>query len=179
MELIERNCSIISGKAGLEPLAVFSSFPVFCGCVDTGPEKDLFADMTWCIDRETGVIQLSKLIPLEVLYQAQHVDGCGATWESYSAGFASFISEQRPRSVLEIGGGQGRLKGLIAQGTDPRIAAQPGPGHEPRAERAIAGKKTFIQQMRQDITDIGLVVAMENDAIIVIIIKAIIKSCFQ
>lgn len=113
MKLIERKHSVITGRDGLEQLVVLKHFPVFFGCTDSGPENDLFADMIWCIDRETGVIQLSKLVPLEVLYQMQHVDGCGPTWENYYDSFSSFISEQKPSRILEIGGGQGRLAELV------------------------------------------------------------------
>ena len=113
MELIDRSWSVITGKKDLEQLVILKNFPVFFGCVDSEPEKDLFADMIWCIDRETGVIQLSKLVPLEILYQMQHVDGCGPTWERYYNSFASFISEQIPCRILEIGGGQGRLAELV------------------------------------------------------------------
>lgn len=112
MELIERKHSVISGKKDLEELVILKHFPVFFGCIDSGPEEDLFADMIWCIDRQTGVVQLSKVVPLEVLYQMQHVDGCGPTWENYYNSLASFISEQKPYRILEIGGGQGRLAEL-------------------------------------------------------------------
>jgi len=112
MKFIERSRSVITDKEDMEQLTVLKNFPVFFGCVDSRPEEDLFADMIWYIDRETGVIQLSELIPLEVLYQKQHVDGCGPTWESYYNSFASFISEQMPCQVVEIGGGQGRLAEL-------------------------------------------------------------------
>ena len=97
MKLIDRERSVVTGKAGLEQLVVLKRFPVFFGCVDTGTEDDLFADMVWAIDRETGVVQLSKLIPQEVLYQAQHVDGCGPTWEKYYDSFAAYVSAQKPR----------------------------------------------------------------------------------
>ena len=113
MKLIERKHSVISGKEDLEQLVVLKHFPVFFSCTDKSPEEDLFADMTWCIERETGIIQLSKVVPLEVLYQMQHVDGCGPTWEKYYNSFASFVSEQKPHRVLEIGGGQGRLAELV------------------------------------------------------------------
>ncbi|MCK5602891.1 class I SAM-dependent methyltransferase [Candidatus Pacearchaeota archaeon] len=113
MKLIERKNSVLSGRNNMEQLVVLKDFPVFFGCTDSEPENDLFADMIWCIDRETGVIQLSKLVPLDILYQMQHVDGCGSVWENYYNSFASFISEQKPSNILEIGGGQGRLADLV------------------------------------------------------------------
>jgi len=109
MNLIERNNSVITRKNNLEKLITLKNFPVFFGCTNEDISKDLFADMEWSIDPDTGVIQLSKLIPLEILYQAQHVDGIGGIWEDYYDYFASYIQERKPSTVLEIGGGSGRL----------------------------------------------------------------------
>lgn len=106
---VERNKSVITGKENLEHLYTMKDFPVFFGCVDTPKEDDLLADMNWAIDPESGVVQLTKLIPLEILYAEQHVDGCGPTWERYYDSFADYIVKQGPSSVLEIGGGAGKL----------------------------------------------------------------------
>lgn len=131
MKLIERPWSVVTGKSNLENLHVLKSFPVFFGCVDTDPKEDLFADMHWCIDPETGVIQLSKLIPLEILYQMQHVDGCGPTWEKYYEEFAAFISSHNPGHVLEIGGGQGKLSQIVTSRNNKTIwtIVEPNPVH--------------------------------------------------
>ncbi|MBR9705592.1 class I SAM-dependent methyltransferase [Candidatus Pacearchaeota archaeon] len=96
-------------------MQTLKNFPVFFGCTDEPAEDDIFADMKWAIDPETGVIQLTELIPLEILYKEQHVDGCGATWMKQYESFASYIAEKNPNSVLEIGGGQGTLAELVTQ----------------------------------------------------------------
>ncbi|MCR4322477.1 MAG: class I SAM-dependent methyltransferase [Candidatus Azambacteria bacterium] len=106
---INRSKSVVTGKENLEHLYALKDFPVFFGCVDTPRENDFLADMEWAIDPESGVIQLTKLIPLEILYKEQHVDGYGATWERYYDAFADYIVRQDPISVLEIGGGAGKL----------------------------------------------------------------------
>jgi len=109
MNLIERNKSVLTGKNNLEDLITIKNFPVFFGCVESNPKEDLFADMEWKIDPETGVIQLTKLIPLDILYQAQHVDSVGRIWEEYYSNFSEYIHMCKPSKVLEIGGGSGRL----------------------------------------------------------------------
>lgn len=106
---IDRTTSVFSNRGDLELLKIFKDFPIFFGCVTTPQDQDAVADMVWAIDRYSGVIQLTKLIPLELLYQAQHVDGCGPTWQKYYDDFAMFIQQQNLRSVLEIGGGAGEL----------------------------------------------------------------------
>jgi SAM-dependent methyltransferase len=99
---------VITGKP-VEIIHQIKNFPVFFGCVDTDPEDDLFADMIWGIDKETGVIQLTKLIPLDILYHTQHVDGTGPTWQAYYEDFSEFVLEHKIGNVLEIGGGSGKL----------------------------------------------------------------------
>lgn len=109
MKCIIRNRSIMTGKANLGPLYILKNFPVFCGCVNNRPEHDLRADMSWAICPETGMIQLDKLIPLEILYQAQHFDSTGLIWQQYYHDFADYIIKHKPKNILEIGGGRGSL----------------------------------------------------------------------
>ena len=98
----------------------FESFPIFFGCVDTPYEQDLYATMRWEIDPESGVIQLSRLIPLEILYQDQHLDGVGQIWAQYYQDFATYILEQKLTKIVEIGGGKGILAhNVLANDKDP------------------------------------------------------------
>lgn len=108
MKIINRDKSVLTGNI-LQRLVTLKRFPVFLGCTDKHPDQDLFADMKWYIDPETGIIQLTELIPPNILYQSQHVDGTGKVWEDYYNNFTEFILKQDPSKVLEIGGGQGRL----------------------------------------------------------------------
>lgn len=128
---INRKQSVVTGKRNLEHLYTLKNFPVFFGCVDTSPKNDLVADMVWGIDLDTGVIQLTKLIPLEILYQAQHFDGCGPTWQTYYDDFSKHILSKNPKSVLEIGGGQGQLaETTTRQAKDLKwIIVEPNPKH--------------------------------------------------
>jgi SAM-dependent methyltransferase len=116
---IERTKSVITGN-NLEIIHKFENFPVFFGCTDSCKENDLVADMVWGIDPKCGAIQLTKLVPLEILYQEQHVDGTGATWNKYYEDFAKFIHYQNPNNVLEIGGGSGQLAQNVTK-INPKI----------------------------------------------------------
>ncbi len=117
MDYIQRDTSIITGKKNLEPLYTYPNFPVFFGCVDSPAAEDVRADMSWAIDPETGVIQLDQLIPLEILYQSQHVDGTGPTWKQYYQDLADYICAQQPTDVMEIGGGMGELGDIFLHKT--------------------------------------------------------------
>jgi hypothetical protein len=110
MQLIERDCCVVTGASDLEPLHCFPQFPVFMGCLAQPAGEDLKADMEWCISRGSGLIQLGKVLPLEVLYPESHGAGAiGALWEAHHRAFARFIHKFAPSSVLEVGGAHGIL----------------------------------------------------------------------
>ncbi len=100
-----RSKSLLTGKKNLEHLYTFKNFPVFMGCVDSSEKKDIFADMEWAICPESGIIQLRKLLPLEILYLNQHNDGTGLIWQNMYQKFAEFIRRNNTtNNILEIGG---------------------------------------------------------------------------
>lgn len=110
MQLIERTKCAVTGCDDLEPLYEFKSFPIFMGCVNQPREADLIQDMSWWISRNSGLIQLRNLLPLEVLYPESHGAGAvGLLWERHHMEFARFVSKFSPSSVIEIGGGHGIL----------------------------------------------------------------------
>jgi predicted SAM-dependent methyltransferase len=109
---IDRPKSVLTGKDNLGHLYTLKNFPVFMGCTLQGEDDDIVADMSWMICPETGIIQLQKLIPLEILYQGQHNEGIGKVWEEHYEAFTEFLKEYSPKYVLEIGGAHG----LIAKG---------------------------------------------------------------
>jgi len=111
--LVVRNESVVTGKAVVEPLFKLDNFPVLFVCTDSPIKDDLVAPMEWGIDKETGVIQLTKLIPQNILYAEQHADGVGKTWEEYYSDFADYVIKNNPKNVLEIGGGMGRIADLV------------------------------------------------------------------
>ena len=110
MELIERNHCVISGNEDLEFLYSFKNFPVLIECVDIKKENDLTVDMRWWISKNTGLIQLNPLIPLDVLYSESHGSGTvGKLWSEHHSMFSQFISDYNVGNVLEIGAGHGDL----------------------------------------------------------------------
>lgn len=102
MEYINRNKSIITWKEDLEHLYTFKDFPVFLWCVEQEISEDILADMSWSICPETGMIQLDKVLPLEILYQLPHNDWVWKTWEDYYMAFAEYIKNQWVKNILEI-----------------------------------------------------------------------------
>jgi hypothetical protein len=80
------------------------------GSVEHDQTEDIVCDMSWSISRESGLIQLKKLLPLDVLYQAQTTTSAiGTIWMAHHKAFANFIEKYKPTTVLELGGAHGIL----------------------------------------------------------------------
>lgn len=109
MQLIERKADVVTGSTNMEDMHSMADFPVFMGCVDYLKSEDLVAELTWQINRDSGFIQLKKLIPLDVLYQAQHAGAVGGIWMEHHRRFSQFLYKYKTNSVLEIGGAHGIL----------------------------------------------------------------------
>jgi|APSaa5957512535_1039671.scaffolds.fasta_scaffold29359_2 hypothetical protein len=110
MKLVNRENNVIDDQADLEILDTLDDFPVFMGCVKHDIKQDLCIDMTWSISKTNGIVQLRRLVPLNVLYDSQHDSGLiGDIWLEHHQQFAKFIQEQSPESILEIGGAHGIL----------------------------------------------------------------------
>jgi 2-polyprenyl-3-methyl-5-hydroxy-6-metoxy-1,4-benzoquinol methylase len=112
MNYIHRNNDIVLGNNDLEDLHIFKNFPVFMGCTEQNPSDDILSDMSWKISKKSGMIQLNPLLPLDVVYSAEHGSGTtGKAWDEHHAAFAEFIYKFKPKSILEIGG----LHGILAK----------------------------------------------------------------
>jgi hypothetical protein len=107
--IIKRDKAVISGRSNLEHLYTFKDFPIYMGCTDEPFEDDICLDMKWAIDKDSGMIQLMDLVPLDILYSRQHMDSTGTTWSEYNDLLASFISNEIEGDIIEIGGGSGKL----------------------------------------------------------------------
>lgn len=144
---IFREKSCITGIDNLEHLYTFKDFPIFMGCTDSEVEKDILADMSWYIDPKSGFIQLTKLIPLDILYMHQHMDATGATWTRYNNSLADFILENYVGDILEIGGGSGKLANIIlaaSKSVNKYIVVEPNPMFEETEKLKVL--KTFFNE---------------------------------
>ncbi len=113
MKLILREKSCITEQQNLESLYTFKNFPLFMGCVNDDSSEDVNEDMDWEICIDTGVIQLKKLIPLEILYKNDHSSGViGKLWQEHHESFSRFIEKYSPKSIFEIGGAHGILSSI-------------------------------------------------------------------
>ncbi len=105
--LREKSC--LTNNKVTKSLIKVEDFPVFFGCVTSSKIDDLKTDLEFFIEESTGLIQLNKLIPLEILYQSQHAFGIGKIWDKHYEAFAEFLYNIRPESIIEIGGATEKL----------------------------------------------------------------------
>ena len=85
------NC-IVSNKTDFELLPTTSPFPFFMGCTDKPQQNAILVEMQWAIEKETGMIQLLKLIPEKILYENSHGSGeIGTIWTNHHTAFSKFI----------------------------------------------------------------------------------------
>ncbi len=155
MKLIVRYKDIILDSPDMEELHTLNSYPVFMGCVDHDPINDLRAEQTWEICRSSGILQLKKLIPLDILYGDHHSSGAvGETWMDHHQKFAEFILEYKPKKVLEIGGAHGILAKKVMDTLEiPWTIIEPNPNPVKGCKATfIKGfiKKDYFLNLRED-----------------------------
>ena len=117
MNIEERDYNVITKKKTLQELYIIKDFPVYMGCVpeSVSSNTDIKTDMIFDICTDTGIIQLRKVLPLDITNQFPHNDSVGSLWNQHINDFANFISKFTPKNVLEIGGGSGKLGKLFTE----------------------------------------------------------------
>lgn len=142
----ERTRSIITEQENLERLYELKNFPVFIGCTDQGFEEDLYADMILDICIDSGMIQLRKLLPRDIVYSGYHSEAVGNIWADHHKAFAKFILDFRPENVLEIGGSNGILAKICIKNSDINSWTIVEPNPSVNSEGKIKILKAFFDQ---------------------------------
>lgn len=142
----ERDRSIITEKENLEHLYELKNFPVFIGCTDQGFGGDLYADMSWDICIDSGMIQLRKLLPRDIVYSGYHSEAVGSLWVEHHKAFVKFISDFHPQNVLEIGGSNGNLAKNYIKNSDIDSWTIIEPNPSVNSEGKIKILKAFFDQ---------------------------------
>ncbi len=106
---IIRDKSIVTGESNLEHLHTFENVPASMACTSQDVSEDVVMNQTWDICKDSGVIQLRELFPLELVYKFPHNDGIGEVWKNHDIALADFIETLKVKTALEIGAGKGRL----------------------------------------------------------------------
>ena len=105
-----RDKCLITQKKDLEHLYTIKKLPVFIGCTVQAVEKDIHEDMEVYISKSSGIIQLKKLLPLDVVYSHYHSEAVGNLWDRHFNEFSNFILIYKgSNKILEIGGSNGKL----------------------------------------------------------------------
>lgn len=107
---IDRSHDVITGNDDLETIYTIPNFPVFMGVTDQDIKEDIKFPMNFQISKNSGMVQINPLVPLNLVYQNSHNSGIiGKTWSEHHKSLSNFILEYNPENVLEIGGFTGIL----------------------------------------------------------------------
>jgi SAM-dependent methyltransferase len=110
--MIDRSRCVLTDFADLRLLGELERFPATLEVTDEAEDLDLYCPLRFWICPQSGVVQVTPLIPLEVLYAKGHGSGTtGGIWKAHHEAFASFIEaccDLDGKSVLEIGAGRQR-----------------------------------------------------------------------
>lgn len=139
--IIRQECCMCGSKYFL-PFLKVPTFPIFMGTTTQNHEKDLFHDQVWVVCRECGCLQLKELIPLDLLYSAQHSSGAiGAIWENHHKEFCEFILQDSTDSICEIGAGHSDLARKIINKYSGinYLVIEPNPQNVPIGVKVIPG----------------------------------------
>jgi hypothetical protein len=86
------------------------------GVTELPVNSDVFMDQEWAICENCLCLQLTSLVPLEILYSINHsVEAVGKVWQTHHEEFAKIIVKQLPASICEIGGSHGYLARVITK----------------------------------------------------------------
>ena len=108
---IFRNRDVTNQTKDLVNLYQFKSFPISMGVTNKNINEDQFFDMNWKISKSSGTIQLTPLMPANVVYPKNHQNSgsIGNLWLLHHRSFANFIKKFNPKEIFEIGGAHGIL----------------------------------------------------------------------
>lgn len=112
VKLLDRKKSVVTGQENLELVKTVRDFPALVGCTAQEREADVQADLRFCICRDSGIVQLDRVFPLDFIYQQYHSEALGKTWEEHHAEFVAWMKGFGSGDVLEIGGSNGYMANL-------------------------------------------------------------------
>ena len=153
MNYIYRNRCLITGKDDLEHLYTLKNLPIFIGCTDQPQTEDIKEDLEIYISKSSGIIQLKKLMPPNIVYSGYHSEAVGAVWEEHFNEFSKFILKyNQSENIIEIGGSNGRLaeKCLILDNQLNWTIIEPNPEKKIFKNDKIRVIQSFIENFEID-----------------------------
>lgn len=113
-EIIHRTHCVVCGEQVLVPLTEIKKVPIYMGVVQVY-EDPVYHDLKYAACSNCGTLQLTELIPLPILYRANHnTEVVGYTWAQHNDQFGAFISRtSKHQNVLEVGAPETRFLGYV------------------------------------------------------------------
>lgn len=123
--MIERTNCILCNAQDFVELAKITNFPIYMGAAKEYSSE--VEDITFAQCRNCATIQLSEMVPLDVLYKENHnTEVVGRTWKKHIKEFESFVmSGGKCEKVLEVGDPSFKHEMILAK-SKKWYSAQPG-----------------------------------------------------
>lgn len=102
-----RSKNIFTESEDMEHLYTIKNFPSFIGTSSQEHSKDIISDLIFDISKSSGIVQIRKLLPTELVYKKFHSEALGNIWNNHHKSFSKFVMDHDPINVLEIGGSDG------------------------------------------------------------------------
>lgn len=116
MRIIKRFSCVLCESRFLQGYKKLIKFPIYMGVTELPINSDIFVDQEWAVCENCLCLQLTSLIPLEILYSDNHsLEAVGKIWQSHHEKFAKTILRESPVSICEIGGSHGYLARMIVK----------------------------------------------------------------
>ena len=148
MKFQYRKKCVITEKKDLEHLHTIKNLAIYIGCTNKSQKKDIKEDMEVYISRSSGVIQLRKLLPLDVVYFEYHSEAVGKVWKKHFQEFSKFIlKNNKSKKIIEIGGSNGHLA-QVCLNLDKNLKwtiIEPNPEKKKFKDKNINIVKSFIE----------------------------------
>lgn len=104
---------ILLNTENMEHLFTIKNVPVYCGPTDSNANDDILSDMPFYISKDSGIIQIPEVVDIKQIYQKNHNDAIGKTWDSHNKEFSEFITKFNTNNFLEVGSGTGKIFKII------------------------------------------------------------------
>ena len=108
MRMIERKFCVVC-EGSIHHCHTFQRFPIYMGVTNDIIEQDISVDMVFSECSNCGCVQLSSLVPLDILYAKGHNGAIGKMWDRHHYEFYQFIKSYAKGTIMEIGGGNLKL----------------------------------------------------------------------
>ena len=113
-----RSKNIFSESDDMEHLYTIKNFPSFIGTSDQEYSKDICSDLIFDISKSSGIVQIRKLLPTDLVYKKFHSEALGNIWKDPQPEYGAVIQEYDEDDVLIL---EIKISSIVTDNTNHRF----------------------------------------------------------